>query len=729
MGYFFYQGTSMATPHVTGLAALLWSQGSFANTMTDLRDAIQSTCEDLGTPGWDETFGWGLIDAEAAVMLGATDQPPRPPTTVNAFDTANDEGGSTTITWRKSPDDGGGRDDVVGYRVYRGTQPDPTSQVFQLVADESVLPKKSSGYVDNDPALVDGTSYYYFVRAVDASGVSANSNVGGPAVPRDDASPPAIDTLVAQDTQADNGRSITLSWVGYVSPPDLVEFRIYRSEALFSAITEDGVDLIGQVTNPSARSYVDRATDPADPTAPPLDQTDYFYAVTAVDEVPNEVKTVQAAGPAQCAPNLSMSYGLGLRMITLPANPIDPDPAAVFGFGDGEDVLFARYDPLGGAYRAHETNPSDPFLQVAPGRSFWLDRDLPSFIAVGGHVVTDAESEVSLESGWNQVGSPYDADYLFEGILVRDQLGTDEHITASNLVRKYGWRFDPFQLSYRLLSPILPNAETTLPAREGMWIYAFQPGLKLVFENNVAAAAAPTEKPAKLDGWQIRLIARTAWSTDGDNTIGVSSRAAEIGTIVGPPPVGQGVDLYFGPNRAAVDLRKARPAKWDATVECRAADTDVELTWPDLAALPADVRPVLTDLATKRSVYMRTATAYRYHSVAEGEERQFRITFAGPAAGPVLGLFTATPARGGVELSYALNRAADVTVEVLNLAGRRVATVGGASGDVGLNRVLWNGVSSTGQAVPGGRYVVKITAVARDNGETVSAIRALALQR
>jgi hypothetical protein len=153
------------------------------------------------------------------------------------------------------------------------------------------------------------------------------------------------------------------------------------------------------------------------------------------------------------------------------------------------------------------------------------------------------------------------------------------------------------------------------------------------------------------------------------------------------------------------------------------------LTWPDLAALPADVRPVLTDLATKRSVYMRTATAYRYHSVAEGEERQFRITFAGPAAGPVLGLFTATPARGGVELSYALNRAADVTVEVLNLAGRRVATVGGASGDVGLNRVLWNGVSSTGQAVPGGRYVVKITAVARDNGETVSAIRALALQR
>jgi subtilisin family serine protease len=63
--YWFFQGTSMATPHVAGLAALLASRG-----LTDpnaIREAIEATAVDLGPPGWDEQYGWGLIDAAAAV--------------------------------------------------------------------------------------------------------------------------------------------------------------------------------------------------------------------------------------------------------------------------------------------------------------------------------------------------------------------------------------------------------------------------------------------------------------------------------------------------------------------------------------------------------------------------------------------------------------------------------------------------------------------------------------
>jgi len=71
--------------------------------------------------------------------------------------------------------------------------------------------------------------------------------------------------------------------------------------------------------------------------------------------------------------------------------------------------------------------------------------------------VDDAQSVVALGQGWNQVGSPYDADCQFEGIMVRDQLGTDTPITASNLVRKYGCVMDGFARSYKLLSPILPT--------------------------------------------------------------------------------------------------------------------------------------------------------------------------------------------------------------------------------------------------------------------------------
>ena len=65
-GYWFFQGTSQASPHVAGLAALLISKGN-ATTPSNVRTAIQSTTDDLGTIGRDDTYGFGLINAPAAL--------------------------------------------------------------------------------------------------------------------------------------------------------------------------------------------------------------------------------------------------------------------------------------------------------------------------------------------------------------------------------------------------------------------------------------------------------------------------------------------------------------------------------------------------------------------------------------------------------------------------------------------------------------------------------------
>jgi serine protease len=66
MGYYFFMGTSMATPHVTGLAALLRSQGIYTSR-DSMKSRIQSTAEDLGAAGYDTTFGYGLIRADRAL--------------------------------------------------------------------------------------------------------------------------------------------------------------------------------------------------------------------------------------------------------------------------------------------------------------------------------------------------------------------------------------------------------------------------------------------------------------------------------------------------------------------------------------------------------------------------------------------------------------------------------------------------------------------------------------
>ena len=63
--YFFVVGTSQACPHVAALAALLYHQG--ITSPAAIQKAIESTAEDLGAPGRDDTFGHGLLRPAAAL--------------------------------------------------------------------------------------------------------------------------------------------------------------------------------------------------------------------------------------------------------------------------------------------------------------------------------------------------------------------------------------------------------------------------------------------------------------------------------------------------------------------------------------------------------------------------------------------------------------------------------------------------------------------------------------
>src|SRR3989338_4209235 len=80
-GYWFLQGTSMASPHVAGVAALVISKGN-ATTSADVRQALQSTADDLGASGRDNTYGYGIVDAAEAVLWVAASTPPPAPTPV-----------------------------------------------------------------------------------------------------------------------------------------------------------------------------------------------------------------------------------------------------------------------------------------------------------------------------------------------------------------------------------------------------------------------------------------------------------------------------------------------------------------------------------------------------------------------------------------------------------------------------------------------------------------------
>jgi len=64
--YAYFNGTSMATPHASAVAALAWSAKP-ALTNAKVRTVLQSSARDLGSAGRDVNFGYGLVQADAAV--------------------------------------------------------------------------------------------------------------------------------------------------------------------------------------------------------------------------------------------------------------------------------------------------------------------------------------------------------------------------------------------------------------------------------------------------------------------------------------------------------------------------------------------------------------------------------------------------------------------------------------------------------------------------------------
>jgi len=100
-GYEAWDGTSMATPHISGLAALIWSSDT-TKTNAEIREAITSTALDLGAAGKDNAYGYGLAQAYAAWQYlggGGVDPTPTPDPTATPDPTVTpDPDGSMHIS-------------------------------------------------------------------------------------------------------------------------------------------------------------------------------------------------------------------------------------------------------------------------------------------------------------------------------------------------------------------------------------------------------------------------------------------------------------------------------------------------------------------------------------------------------------------------------------------------------------------------------------------------------
>lgn len=71
--YGYMSGTSMAAPHVAGIAALVFAANPTL-TAADVKTILEDTATDMGSGGWDNETGYGMVNAEGAVKEAARRQ-------------------------------------------------------------------------------------------------------------------------------------------------------------------------------------------------------------------------------------------------------------------------------------------------------------------------------------------------------------------------------------------------------------------------------------------------------------------------------------------------------------------------------------------------------------------------------------------------------------------------------------------------------------------------------
>ncbi|MDX1419384.1 MAG: Ig-like domain-containing protein [Rubricoccaceae bacterium] len=473
----------------------------------------------------------------------------------------------------------------------------------------------------------------------------------------------------------------------YASVPLVSEAGVYAADLPADAVTLRGIDYHVSLTD---------------------GETTVTFPDVNPQQAPAHLRVAVPSAMSEAPPPPDGTY----RMVSVPVDLDDPDPAAAFeddyGPYDPADWRLLRWEPGPGRYAEFP----DLGAALTPGTAFWLaTRNGSSFDVESGQSVDGSgPMSLSLSPGWNQIGSPFAFPVAWADVGGTEGVGDP-----------VAWDGVEYVFEQAVLAP---------------WAGYF-------VENRTGSAVAVTVPPSSADGsrgsahaeavgYQLRLQAVAAGPSgslrDTHNYLGFAEGAAKgldrLDWTEPPPP---GAHLRLSVMEEGRQLaRSVRPAgragaAWEVEVAApadllRLGPLDVGLRLLDLGERPDGYGVHVLDL-DRATALPSDPEGIRLRLTSEAPVRRLRVivgteAFAQtasqgvplvPLADALLPAFP-NPAHGAAVIPYQLAERGPVTLAVYDLLGRRIALLVDEEQDGGRHEATWEA------SVASGVYVYRLRA-------------------
>jgi hypothetical protein len=409
------------------------------------------------------------------------------------------------------------------------------------------------------------------------------------------------------------------------------------------------------------------------------------------------------------------------HLVSIPTALASTDASALFpalGVPSDESWAVFKWESASADSGTYVANYAEA-MTVESGSAFWFkwfrSDGVSTRFTFSGDAVPLAPVTLDLVPGWNQIGSPFAFDVAWPGSAPILRRYSNEAYSAGPLTR-----LEPFV---------------------GYFVYSPGPDTVVIDPDAPISPAPPPRHPegfalSEPEAWALQVVARGDGWLDADNYAAVHP-AASAGIDAWdhrefPRPQPEPTLAFVSDSGVSLsaDVRALEPGvrRWDLmlVVPFTPSDADIEITWPNVEALPDGVGVRVADGRTGAIVDPRITPSLTLDAIA-GERYPLAI-WAGPAgelepavsasitAPPTLALhpvfpnpvraWGAGPSNVGARIRYDVSTAGVVRLRIYDVSGRVVHREPARTHAPGRYSVVWD--ARVGGEPAAGVYFVEV---------------------